>query len=149
MKDWKPKWLEAYEGHGTVVAACRAVNISRDTAYRHRRSDPEFGAKWDELQNVVVAQIEQTLVEVALDNSRGSDQIRAAEIILKANRPGKYRESMKVEHGGTIRHEVDEALDDEINRFLAAHDQAGEVEDGRSDPSPALANGSEPGSDAA
>lgn len=125
VKNWKPRWLEAYERHGTVVAACKVVRINRDTAYRHRREDPEFAAEWDRLENTVTEILEATLTRIALDDTRGHDQIRALEISLRARRPAKYREGLKVEHGGTVgvRPEVDEQVNATIDALLAETDR--------------------------
>lgn len=106
------RWIEVYEEKGTVTAACKAVGISRETAYSRRRVDPDFAALWNEAEVAVTEVLETTLVEVALDpDNRG--QVRALEIALKARRPDKYREQVKLEHGGTVTHEIEVKIDAE------------------------------------
>lgn len=143
-KEWKPTFLAAYAARGTVAAAAEVAGINRSTPYEARETDAEFAAAWDAIETDTVALLEKTGMERALD---GSD--RLIEFFLRALRPGTYSARVDVKHGGTVHHQVDEALDDEIERFLAANDQAGEGEDGRGDQGSALANGSQPRSDAA
>jgi hypothetical protein len=114
-KQWdRTRWLEAYAEHGTVTAACKVIGISRDTAYLARKNDPDFAAAWDKQENAVTDLLEKTAVERALG---GSD--RLMEFILKARRPGTYRESVKVEHGGKVNVEVEEGVNDAITGYLA------------------------------
>lgn len=118
-KRWsREKWLEIYAEKGTVTAACKAVRISRDTAYRARKADEEFAAAWDKEENAVTDLLEKTLVEVALDFSHRG-QVRALDIALKARRPAVYRESINVKHGGKVNVEVEEGVNDAISGYLA------------------------------
>lgn len=105
-------WITVYEEKGTVTAACKAVGISRDTAYQRRRIDADFKALWDAAEQAVTEVLEKTLVEIAQDFDH-KGQVRALEIALKSRRPEKYRESVKLEHGGTITHEIEVAVDRE------------------------------------
>jgi len=103
-------WVAAYEEHGTVVAACKVVGISPDTAYRRRRESEEFASMWDEAEGAVTEVLEKTLVQIALDPDH-KDQVRALEFALKSRRPDKYRENVRLEHGGTINHNVEVGID--------------------------------------
>lgn len=123
---WHKPWLVAYEKHGTVAGACKVVKVSRETAYQHRFRYPAFAAAWDKLENAVTDLLEKTVVEIALDHSRGHDQVRALEFVLKARRPAIYRESLKVTHGGKVTHEVEEKVNDEINAALAEIERLGD-----------------------
>lgn len=120
MKAWEKDWLAAYEEHGTVVAACKAVGISRQTAYTHRKDDEAFAAAWDKLENAVTELLEKTAVERALE---GSD--RLMEFMLKARRPSVYRESVNVKHGGKVgvAVEVEEGVNEAIDGLLAENDR--------------------------
>jgi hypothetical protein len=111
-------WLAAYEKHGTVTAASKAVGIHRDTAYTARKNDPEFAAEWDKLEVAVTEILEKTAVERALS---GSD--RLMEFMLKARRPSVYRENLKVEHGGKVTHQVEEGVDEAIDGLLAENER--------------------------
>lgn len=118
------KWLAAYAEHGTVTAACKAIGISRDTAYRHRKEDEEFRAAWEKEEQAVTELLEKTLVEVALDFSHRG-QVRALDIALKARRPSVYRESVNVKHGGKVgvAVEVEETVNEAIDGLLAENDR--------------------------
>lgn len=118
-RQWsKDAWLAAYEKHGTVTAASKVVGIHRDTAYTARKNDPEFAEAWDKLENAVTEILEKTAVERALD---GSD--RLMEFMLKARRPGTYRESLNIKHGGKVNVEVEEGVDEAIDGLLAENDR--------------------------
>ncbi len=140
--DWKPAWLLAYREHGTVVAACKVAGISRTACYEARDRDPEFAEAWDSCERTVTKLLEETAVERALN---GSD--RLMEFMLKARRPERYRESLKID--GTITHLSEKDLDDEISGFLAAADAGAAIARGEDPPSGAasgqgVAPGSEP-----
>lgn len=125
------KWLEVYAEKGTVTAACKVVGISRETAYATRKRDPEFAEAWDKLEHAVTDLLEKTLVEVALDFSH-KGQVRALDIALKARRPSKYREGLKVEHGGTIKHDVATSFDHEVEELVTQMREAAAIGDGAS-----------------
>lgn len=116
------KWLAAYAEHGTVTAACKVIGISRETAYATRKVDEEFAADWDKQENAVTDLLEKTLVEVALD-FKHSGQVRALTLALKSRRPSKYRESIKMEHGGKITTGVEEGVDEAIRAQLAENER--------------------------
>lgn len=143
-KEWQDRFLAVYEESCNISLAARACKINRRTVYRERERNPEFKARMEAAEEVAVAHLEEVAYKRAVAQS---DTLLI--FLLKANRPGKYRESMKVEHGGTVKHEIEEGLDAEIERFLAANDAAGEVQDGRSDPGQALARRSSSGSETA
>jgi len=44
---WHTPFLHNLRESGSVVAAAKAVEISRKTAYWHRRVDSVFATKWD------------------------------------------------------------------------------------------------------
>jgi hypothetical protein len=114
VKAWEKTWLAAYEECGTVVGACKVAKISRQTAYNYRRDNEGFAAAWDKLETAVTELLEKTAVQRALD---GSD--RLMEFMLKARRPGTYRESVKMEHSGKVNVEVEEGVNDAISGYLA------------------------------
>lgn len=118
-KKWdRAHWLRIYEEKGTVTAACKSVGISRQTAYTERKDNPEFAAAWDRAEAAVTDVLEKTAVERALE---GSD--RLMEFMLKARRPGTYRETVSVKHGGKINIEVEEGVDEAVNDALSEVDR--------------------------
>lgn len=46
-KRWQPVFIEALRELGHVGKACQAAGISRQTAYAHRRTEPQFAKDWD------------------------------------------------------------------------------------------------------
>jgi hypothetical protein len=117
-------WLGCYEYSKRVSEACRMVGISRQTAYAERERNDEFAARWDELNAQVVEELEAEAYRRAVE---GTDKMVVSAgkrlgtekqfsdtlltLLLKANRPEKYRERVDVAHSGgtttTIRGRVD------------------------------------------
>jgi len=62
----KKKFLGALTTHGTVYHAAQAAGISRQTAYRWQRDDPEFADKWDEAHENAVDVVENTMYQQAV-----------------------------------------------------------------------------------
>lgn len=149
-KPWsRERWLEVYSEKGTVTAACKAVGISRDTAYRYRKLEPDFAAAWDREEQAVTDVLEQTLVEVALD-MKHPGQVRALEFALKSRRPTKYRESLKID--GKVTHVSEQRLDDEIQEYLQREREAELAGEGAAtgpESAASVAPGSAPGPGAA
>ena len=143
-REWQDRFLAVYEESCNISLAARACKIDRRTVYRERERNPDFKARMEAAEQVAVANLEEVAYKRAVAQS---DTLLI--FLLKANRPGKYRESMKVQHGGTVKHEIEEGLDAEIERFLAANDADGESQDGRGDSGEAMAPGSPSGSEAA
>lgn len=143
-KGWQDRFLSIYEESCNITTAARAVGIGRRTVYREKARNAEFRAAMAEAEEVAVANLEEVAYQRAVDSS---DTLLI--FLLKANRPAKYRERVDVKHGGTIKHEVEEGLDAEIEQFLAANDASREGEDGWSDPGETLAPDSAPGPAAA
>lgn len=89
-------FLQTLEETTNVAAACRAIKMSRQGVYNWRKHDTEFAEEWDAALNAALDQLEQTAVERA---HAGSDLLMM--FLLKANRPAKYRESVKHELSGS------------------------------------------------
>lgn len=117
-------WLGTFEYSKMVSEACRMVGISRSTAYKERERNPEFRAAWDELNTRVVESLEQEAYRRAVEGvdrmvvSAGrklgtekqfSDTLLA--LLLKANRPEKYRERVDVAHSGGVQSDVKVRVD--------------------------------------
>jgi len=87
----KKKFIAALEAQGTVLHACKAAGISRQTAYRWHREDPEFADQWDEAIENAVDVIESVIYQKAL-----SGDVIAAIFYLKAQRP-KFRDRLNID----------------------------------------------------
>lgn len=97
---------------GIVADACRAVDISRVTAYQWRDEIPEFAAAWDKALQIGITALEDEAHRRAFTGfdepvfhqgiecgkvRKHSDTL--AIFLLKAHRPEKYRENSRVEIG--------------------------------------------------
>lgn len=109
--EWRSVFIDAYKDRGTVKDACLIAGISRQTAYRHRLEDPEFAEEWDSVQHDIVVVLEASALQRAEEGSE-----RMIEFLLKANRPQKYRDTLKIDGKLAIASEAE--LDDEIASFL-------------------------------
>ena len=108
-KDWKPAFLEALRGTATVTEACRSLGIDRGTAYKARQRDEAFAVAWADVEEESTETLESVAVQRAKD---GSDTLMI--FLLKSRRPQKYRENVKIEHGGEIRTDLDELSRDQL-----------------------------------
>ena len=114
-----------------VGRACRAVGISRQTAYTWREADADFALAWGRAMKAGLLALEDEAHRRAFDGvdepvfykgdecgtiRKYSDTL--AIFLLKAHDPEKYRETSKVELSGHLA--VTEMTDDEIRAELAA-----------------------------
>jgi len=87
----KKRFLAALTAQGTVYHAAQAAGISRQTAYRWHREDPDFADQWDEaIENAVDAE-ESTIYQQAV----GGNTL-AGIFYLKAHRP-IYRDRLNID----------------------------------------------------
>jgi len=87
----KKRFIAALEALGTVLHACKAAGISRQTAYRWHRDDPDFAEQWDEAHENAVDVVESVIYQKAL-----SGDVIAAIFYLKAQRP-KFRDRLNID----------------------------------------------------
>jgi hypothetical protein len=110
---WQDKFIRALARTGNVSVAAKAARISRSQAYEHRQADSEFAKRWDEAnQEAGDALEEEARQRAVVGRLRPVYQggIKVGEIreysdglltlLLKANRPAKFRENHRVEHTG-------------------------------------------------
>ncbi|MAE43716.1 MAG: hypothetical protein CMF63_01755 [Magnetovibrio sp.] len=50
-------FIELLAKSGNVSTACRAVGITRQSAYRRRKADHDFAKAWDEAEEAFIAMI--------------------------------------------------------------------------------------------
>lgn len=106
-------FLAALSETCNVGRACRAVDISRYTAYKWRKSDQEFAEAWDEAMRVGVIALEDEAHRRAMEGTeepvfhsgqqcgtirKYSDTL--AIFLLKAHNPTKYRDNQRLELTG-------------------------------------------------
>jgi hypothetical protein len=100
-RDWKPTFLSSMLESGTVTEACRAAGIDRSTAYRARQQDETFAIAWADVEERSTEELETVAMRRAID---GSDTLMI--FLLKARRPEKYRENVKIEHAGSVQQDL-------------------------------------------
>jgi hypothetical protein len=147
----KLAFLAAYSSCASRTKAANAIGIDRTTHYIWLREDAEYKKRFDELAEVVADMLEDEALRRAHDGvqrfeigriARDQDgQIldkegkpivrveysdRLLELLLKANRPDKFRERREItgKNGGPINYRdvsamSDEELDAEIARIEA------------------------------
>ena len=80
------------ESKGIVSTACQMIGISRKTAYEWKNSDEEFAAKWEDITEVTLDNLESDALKIAsgeMEGTRVSDQLNAIQFLLKTK--GKHR----------------------------------------------------------
>jgi hypothetical protein len=87
----KKRFIEALAAQGTVSHAAQAAGVSRNTAYRWQREDPEFADQWEEARENAVDAVESTIYQQAV----GGNTL-AAIFYLKAHRP-IYRDRLNID----------------------------------------------------
>lgn len=109
--DWKKPFLEVLRVRGIIKDACIAANVDRSTAYRHKESESDFAALWQDALDEAADELEREAWRRAVDGTdkpivhRGvvtgtfkeySDMLLA--LLLKANRTAKYAERSRNEN---------------------------------------------------
>lgn len=92
-KDWKPDFLENYRESGNVQASAKAAGITKQAAYKARKTNKVFRQEWEAAREEVADTLEAVAVTRAKDHS---DTLLI--FLLKGLKPETYGE--KVRHGG-------------------------------------------------
>ena len=115
-------FLEAYAGCGSVTAAAAAVGESREAHYKRLDANAEYRKAFEALQDRVGQQLEDVLMDRAINGVkhqlfwRGKPvktkngrliytveyDSQLAIVLLKRFRPRLYREHASIEHTGSI-----------------------------------------------
>lgn len=94
-KSWHESFLVSLRENGNVSVAAKAAGVLRKVAYQQRANDPEFAAAWEE----AIAEAIERLEDIARKRAeRTSDTLLI--FLLKAHKPSKYRDNVRVEHSG-------------------------------------------------
>lgn len=62
---WHDDFIARLRSTGSVLRACRAVGVSRQTAYVQKKADPEFAARWDEVVTEQLDALEESALRRA------------------------------------------------------------------------------------
>ena len=123
---WHSAFLADLAENCNVSHAARLAGVDRSTAYRHREESAAFAAAWDDAVEDGIEALELSLRRRGMETSD-----TAAIFLLKAHRPEKYRDAVKVtgsgkngeiEHAvaGEVKHSVDESTAGTIFDILAS-----------------------------
>jgi hypothetical protein len=105
--------LAAYPECGTITHAARAAGVSRRIHFKWMKSDPQYHEAFEAARDEFTDRLEAEAVRRAHDGWTEPVFYRGAEcgavrrfdstmliFLLKANRPAKYRETIRKEHSG-------------------------------------------------
>lgn len=96
-KKWMAPFLAALADTARVRSAAAAAGITWSTAYRHRKSDPEFAAAWDDAEREAAVNLQSVLYERAVEKDT-----TAAIFLLKNLWPERFGDTQRIEHAGTV-----------------------------------------------
>lgn len=143
MQAWEEKFLNSLRRTGNVSRACKAAGIGRMTAYDQYARDEKFSKQWDDAIAESADWLEREAWRRAVKGvdkpvyQQGSKVGTVREysdtllcLLLKANKPKKFRENTKVEvsgeNGGAIETKTTHSFDlsgitdDELVKFERA-----------------------------
>jgi hypothetical protein len=128
-EDWRPAFLEAFAQHYTVTLACKAVGISRQAAYAERQRNKAFAEAWADVETQTTEFLERELIRRAAESwvererwevDTDGNRVLAERVtkwsdsnlqfLLRARKPETYRENVRVDHGGTVSHNLGVSL---------------------------------------
>ena len=109
---WRSAFIERLKATGNVTLAAAGAGVNRQHAYRTRNRNKTFRRRWDEALEQAVDLLEGEARrrttgirrevwyagEVVGEESVYSDTLLI--FLLKAHRPAKFRDNVKVEHSG-------------------------------------------------
>lgn len=141
---WYKAFLSAFvETGGIYTKACAAARIHPSVPYDAARGDASFAAAWEEARETATDLLEaeafrrgvEGITKPAISGGKivkddeGRPVIlreysdRMLELLLKANRPEKYRERIDV--SGKVQHTMRTELDERIDSLLGQFDRSG------------------------
>ena len=94
---------------GNVSYSCRAINVERKGAYKHKRKDPEFAERWEEALAESCDSLEAEARRRAMGwKEKGVSKFSDVLLIflLKGNNPDKFGDKYKSETKGTLKIEI-------------------------------------------
>ena len=114
QRDWKPEFLKAYEETGVIAVACKAAAIGRTAVHNARQADEDFALAMHDAAEAFTDSLEREGYRRAVD---GSD--RLIEFFLRARKTQTYRDNVKVEHSGSVKHDLGAKTDAELDDLEA------------------------------
>ena len=103
------------KSNGIVTTACMATNFNDDPHYKLLRTDPEYKAKVDSINESVLDMAEQRIHDHLVQNDDRKTSLRAAMFLLeKRGRARGYGDRSEITHRIT----QEEASDEEIKAAM-------------------------------
>lgn len=112
-KRWEAKFLSALEETANVAESARLTGIGRATAYRERKENPDFAAKWDTALQLGMDSLIDEAVRRARDGTtkpvyQGGKLVGYVQeysdtlmiFLLKAHDPARFRDNVDITSGG-------------------------------------------------
>ncbi len=124
------KFLTSLSRYGNVTKAVKAARVGRTTVYEWREEDELFAKAWDDAVEESADYLEAEAYRRAVTGTRKgiyhqgvlvttekqySDALLT--LLLKANRPDKFRERSSVDHSGKVEHDFGGAKDELVARL--------------------------------
>lgn len=123
LDGWEERFVAALALRGVVTHAVEDAGVARSTVYQRREDDEAFAKDWDDALEEFADALE---VEAYRRGVQGvekpvfykGEQVstvleysdRMLELMLKARRPEKFRDNLKVEHGGKVGLSLDQLV---------------------------------------
>ncbi len=114
-ENWPDKFLASYAKCGNITKAAKAAKVDRKTVYNRQEADAEFEAAMNAAQEEAVDLLEEEARRRAADGTlkpifyKGEKVATVREysdtlliVLLKANRPEKYKERADITSGGKV-----------------------------------------------
>lgn len=94
---WQDRFVEIFAMSLNVALAAQGAGVSRVSAYRERKRNPEFAAAWEDAREAAAERLEAAAYERARNIS---DTLLI--FLLKSHKPERYRESVQQQHTGVL-----------------------------------------------
>lgn len=144
-KSWKKPFLEMLAQSMNVMLSCKAAAVTRAVAYAERKRSKVFAQQWHEATSKALELLEATAwkrattgtMEPIWRNDENGKPVKVDQVarcsdtllifLLKANRPEKYRETIRQELSGPggeaipVRQEPAEISKEEVDELLRVH----------------------------
>ncbi len=128
----KAAFLAEFAERGIVTHACQAAGVSHSVVYDWYGKDDEFASAWDEAKEQATDELEAEAWRRAVKGVerpvfQGGEAVghvteysdRLLELMLKANRPTKYRENTSLEITAVTRPSLEGLTTDELRAEAA------------------------------
>lgn len=97
------RFLRYFNETTNIGKACLLSDVRRDRHVQWLASDPEYAARYDNIKQQKVDEIEDVPAKIALDEKQPAQaRLAAAKLVLEAERPEKYRKGGDSDGSGEV-----------------------------------------------